>query len=384
MGERAARVDAALKVALVHPKFDRSGGAEVYASGLAEGLAAAGHEVHLFARRAEGLRGGLALHRVPALPLGRAFKTYSFNAVSCLMLRATAFDVVQGFGKTTCQTVHRTGGGVHRAFLERQGGRSRSLYDRVAIAIEDRLFASATLRAVICPSRWVAREVEGFYPGSASRIRVIPNGVDTARFSPEGRDGDRRALFDRLQIPSASPALLFVGTNFPLKGLDVAVDALAHLPAAHLIVAGGDHPGPFESRAGAAGMAGRVHFLGAVRDPAPLYRAADILLHPTRYDPFANVCLEAWACGTPFVTTDGNGASDLLEGEKGGIAVPVSAGPEAFGAAVKSILGRGEECHSEARSLALAHDQARHLEQVLAVYAQAAGARSADFILPPK
>lgn len=360
-----------MKIAVVHPKFDRRGGAERYALGLVEGLAARGHAVQVFARRAPDLPAGVALSRLPALALGRTLKTWSFCREAARRVRPERFDIVQGFGKTTCQTVHRTGGGVHRAFMERRGGPAEAtLYDRAVLRIEDALFASPRLAAVICPSRWVAGEVARFYPAVAGKLRVIANGVEAGRFAPEGRESDRAELMRRLALPAGTPVLLFVATNFRLKGLGTAVAALRELPGTHLVVAGGDAPDPFLAQARELGVAAQLHFLGPVEDPAALYRAADVLVHPTRYDPFANVSLEALACGTPVVTTVENGVADLIAETAAGRVLRAADDPADYAEAARELIAGGAPVRARAREIAVANDQQRHLDRVLALYAE--------------
>jgi UDP-glucose:(heptosyl)LPS alpha-1,3-glucosyltransferase len=358
-----------VKIALVHPKFGRSGGAERYALGLAGALAQRGHEVHLFGRSAEGVVEAATFHRVPSIPFGRALKTYSFDRLTRRAVRPGCFDIVQGFGKTTCQTVHRTGGGVHRAYMEREGRDRATPYDRVVLRIEDALFSSRRLRAVICPSSWVGREVARYYPSASPMVSIIPNGVDVDLFRPEGREGDRQRLVGEVGAGADAPLLLFVATNFPLKGLGLAVEALARLPTCHLAVVGGDAPGPFRELASRLGVSERLHFLGERRDMGRYYRGADVLVHPTRYDPFANVCLEAAACGTPVVTTAANGASDLLRHGRGGVVVGEDG--QELAAAVGTALGWGEAGREAARTLALGNDWKGHVEAVEGVYRRA-------------
>ena len=357
-----------MRIAVVQPKVDRSGGAERYALALVTGLAARGHEVHVFARKAEGLPEGVRFHRVPSVPFGRTLKTYSFWRLTARRVRPRDYDVVHGSGKTTCQTVHRAGGGVHRAYLERTaGGGGPTRYDRVVLGIEERLFSSRHLRAVICPSRWVAREVERFHPEVGPKIEVIPNGVDTDRFRPEGRGEDRRFVGKFLGVPPDGRVLLFVGTNFRLKGLEAALGALARLPGAHLVVVGGDEPGPFREHARSLGCLDRVHFVGTRDDTPRWYRAADVLVHPTSYDPFANVCLEALASGTPVVTTPANGAADVLEGAPpAGRVVPPR--PDELAAAVAELWEDRGESRRGARALAEGHSWEAHLARLERCY----------------
>ena len=370
-----------MKIGLIHPKFGFAGGAERYATGLARKLAGHNHEIHLFGRRFSGDFHGMALHRIPALPVGRGIKTWSFWKLSSRMINTTHFDVIQGFGKTTCQNVHRTGGGTHASFMAHQGKRNPSFYDRVALHIEDRLFSSSRLRLVICPSRWVAGEVGKQYPQVTAKLEIIPNGVEAVLFQPEGRSRDRAIVAERLAIDVKARIVLFAATNFHLKGLDTAIRILAHMNHGELVVAGGDDPAPFISLARQLGVAERVHFLGLRNNMAPLYRAADVLVHPTRYDPFANVCLEACACGTPVVTTVYNGFSDLLLDGRGGVVMPADSDYAGTAKLLMTVLQKGQKGRELARSLALENDIRRHVTAVEKLYRKyaAPAAATEDF-----
>lgn len=357
-----------MKIALIHPKFGFTGGAERYAMGLARGLDNRGHQVHIFGRRFTGDLGHFTIHRVPAIPFGRGIKTWSFWKMSARMVNPGLFDIVQGFGKTTCQTVHRTGGGTHAAFLKRQGHKNASFYDRVVLRIEDRLFSSPHLRLVICPSQWVAAEVRKQYPRMTARLATVPNGVDAVHFHPEGRSRDREALTDGLAMDGKSRVMLLVATNFHLKGLDTAIGVLSHIENAVLVVVGGDDPAPYVPLAHQAGVADRVHFIGMRKDMAPLYRAADLLIHPTRYDPFANVCLEACACGTPVVTTVYNGFSDLLQDQRGGVVMPPDIDHAHAARLSMDLLQKGRPGREAARSVALENDIEMHVTAIEKLY----------------
>ncbi len=309
-------------------------------------------------------------HRVPALSLGRALKTYSFWRAADRRFHRERFDVVLGSAKTTCQTVHRAGGGVHRGYLARTGTPEGGWYDRIATAIEDRLFSSPRLKAVVCPSEQVAAEVTLYYPGVADRVEIVPNGV-RLESGPE-REAARAAVGARIGMRHGAALLLFVGHNFKLKGLDLALDALGLFDeSAHLVVAGGGNPETFRRRARDLGVGERVHFVGRQEDLKPFYAAADLLLHPTRYDPFANVCLEAMACGTPTVTTDRNGAADILGPGTGGTAVRFEDGARGLVAAARELLAQGEAGRRAARRTAADCDWGRHLDAMERIFRRA-------------
>jgi UDP-glucose:(heptosyl)LPS alpha-1,3-glucosyltransferase len=357
-----------MNIALIHPKFGFTGGAERYAMELARGLYIRGHNVHVFGRRFTGDLQNFQIHRVPAIPFGRGVKTWSFWKMSGRMVNPGRFDVIQGFGKTTCQTIHRTGGGTHAAFMAQQGKKDPSFYDRVVLHIEDRLFSSPGLRLVICPSQWVAAEVHKQYPRMTAGLEIVPNGVDAVHFHPEGRTRDREALINRLAIDRQARVILLVATNFHLKGLDTAIQILSHIESAVLVVVGGDDPAPYVSLAHQAGVADRIHFIGLHKDMAPLFRAADLLIHPTRYDPFANVCLEACACGTPVVTTVTNGFSDLLQDQRGGVVMPADIDHAGMAELMMELLQKGRQGRESARAVALDNDIKMHVATIENLY----------------
>jgi len=361
-------VEKRLKIALVQPKFDESGGAERYASNLAKGLAAQGNDVHLYGRKCNFDGQNIAFHKILSLPLSRAWKTFTFNIAARLKVKNKKFDAVQGFGKTDFQTVHRAGGGVHRAYVERARRKDLSGYDRVVVKIEDRLFRSPKLKAVICPSRWIAEEVRRFYPQVEDKIRMIPNGVDSTAFNPNYRMRNIEQTLENLSLEAGVQILLFAATNFELKGLAVAIRALEFLPGAILCVAGHDDEIPFRRIAGELDVADRVRFLGRCSNMADLYRSADVLVHPTKWDIFANVCLEALACGTPVVTTVADGFADIADGEACVEVLPKNPDPKELAEAVKRLLLLGEDARKSAAALAQKNDVAAHVNAVKNLY----------------
>jgi D-inositol-3-phosphate glycosyltransferase len=155
-----------------------------------------------------------------------------------------------------------------------------------------------------------AAQLVELYQADPTRIEIVPPGVDHAFFSPGSRPGARRAL----GLAEGIPVLLFVGRIQPLKGLGVAIDALAELkvrhPGAVLLVVGGPSGSAGErekarcrASAEAQGVGGAIRWV----DPQPhhvlstYYRAADVVVMPSRSESFGMVALEAAACGIPVV-----------------------------------------------------------------------------------
>lgn len=190
--------------------------------------------------------------------------------------------------------------------------------------------------AVTTVSSWLAREVEVLLPGVGPTVAPMP--VATELFHPGGaRDAHR---------------LLFVGRLSEQKGVEYLLRALAtHLPALSLDVIG---DGPDRERlrrlAGELGVAGRVHWLGALPQPelAAHYRRAAAVVVPSNEEGLGLVAVEAMLSGAAVVGFDSGGLRDVLEHDRTGILVPVN-DADALGSALVELLAEG----AAARRLAL-------------------------------
>jgi D-inositol-3-phosphate glycosyltransferase len=195
-----------------------------------------------------------------------------------------------------------------------------------------------------CPAE--ADQLVRLYGADPARIELVAPGVDHAFFSPGDRQGARSAL--RPLDLGDGPVLLFVGRIQPLKGLDVAVRALAALkrPDARLVVVGGasgtegaSEVERIDKLAAELGVADQLRTV----EPVPhhllstYYRAADVVLVPSRSESFGLVALEAAACGTPVVAAAVGGLRTLVEHGVTGFLVE-QRDPDAFASYTGQIL----------------------------------------------
>lgn len=193
------------------------------------------------------------------------------------------------------------------------------------------------------------------YGDPNGRIEIVAPGVEHAFFAPGDQGGARAAL----GLPDAVPVLLFVGRIQPLKGPDVAIRALHALarPEALLVIVGGasgadgdDEVRRAHELVGELGLHAQVRFV----PPQPhhilstYYRAADVVVVPSRSESFGLVALEAAACGIPVVASAVGGLLSLVDHGDTGFLV-AERDPVRYAKAIARILDEPLLAESMAR-----------------------------------
>ena len=166
------------------------------------------------------------------------------------------------------------------------------------------------------------------------RVTVLRNGVDLEQFRPQPREAARAAL------GLTRPTLLSVGGLIERKGNHVTVAALPELPEFELLLAGeGEERAALERQARSLGVADRVRFLGRVphAELAAIYSAADALVLASSREGWANVLLEAMACGTPVAATNIWGTPEVVRERAAGVLM-AERSPAALAAAVRDLF----------------------------------------------
>ena len=200
----------------------------------------------------------------------------------------------------------------------------RGLYHRIVLALERRVFARTP--QIVAIARVGRREIEALYGVSPGRLAVVYNGVDLARFHPANRSRYRAGARTEAGLPSGAFTALFVGSGFARKGLATAIEAFAAFRdgESRLVVVGKGDRRPYQALAARSGVGERVVWLGARSDLERWYAAADIVVLPSRYEPFGNVHLEALAAGLPVVASARAGGAEIIaDGINGSVVDPV-------------------------------------------------------------
>ena len=371
-----------MRIAFMHRSL-AGGGTEADLRRMAEGLAARGHELHVFCARANAALSGVRVHRVPVVRGGRLVRLLAFALAAPRAAARGRFDVVVGFGRTPRQDVVRCGGGTHRTYLARMEAaglrsRLRGPYHRVILWLEGRGYAPEGHRRVLTVSGLARDEICADYGVAPERVAVIYNGVDLERFHPNGRATGAAAARRALGLPAGGRVCAAIGSGFRRKGFDLLLRLWREAPPAEtaLVLVGDDERlARWRREAAAPPLAGRVLVTGPRPDVEAVLAAADVVCVPSRQEAFGNVVLEACAAGVPVVTSRRTGAAELLTGVLGDLVVDDPEDLGALGAALARALGpRSMELGQAARARAEELPWRRHLDSVEALLAEVAGA----------
>jgi D-inositol-3-phosphate glycosyltransferase len=334
-----------------------AGGQNVHVAALACALAGRGHEVTVYTRLADPgaepavwLAPGVQVRRVPAGPaaplpkdnllpymtefgdrLRREWRRRPPDLVHAhfWMSGLASLRGADGLRFPVVLTFHALGS-VKRRY---QGPKDTSPPSR--IATERQIGLDCAQVIATCSDE--VRELDRLGV-PASKVSVVPCGVDTTLFCPGGPAADR----------GSRHRLLALGRLVERKGIGTAIEALGSLPGTELVVAGGPERAALETdrefrrlrdMACRRGVADRVIFTGAVPRPEvpALIRSADAVVCVPWYEPFGITPLEAMACGVPVVASAVGGLTDSVVHGSTGLLVP-SRDPAALAASAGTLL----------------------------------------------
>ncbi len=375
-----------MKIALVLERFDpHRGGLEHWTWQFARRLLEGGHEVLVvaFEFHPSAEESGVILQRLQEMPRSRL---------------ARAEMLAEFLPTLRCDIVHDMGIGWQADVIHPHGGSTVALWEhnlrRIPkwrqirfwrekryreLAEVERCQHAESTAVIVAVSRMVQRHFEMLHGVPASRLRMIPNGVDVEQFSPTRRATLREPMRRELGLTTET-CFLMLAHNLVLKNAEGLLRAAAELArsgaALRVVIGGGGKVEPFVRLARKLGIEAKVSFVGSV-DPARYYAAADAFVHPTWYDPCSLVTLEASASALPVITTRYNGAAELMTEGKEGFLLDHPADVSALATRMQALLdpARREAMGAAGRAMALANTFELQTERFLELYAEIVAAR---------
>jgi len=372
-----------MKIALIRKEYTLSwGGAESHVVHLSRQLVDMGHQVHVFANRWEPpYDPRIIFHQIPILTFCSPVKNLTFALNTKRLLKKENFDIVNGFSQVYPQDIYRMGDGLHLHFLKSQSPYALLRYLKYLnprhlsiLLIEKQIFKPHNYHQIIANSEMCKHLAINYYQVPEDRIEVIYNGVDLERFNPRVREIYRLSVRRELHISDQATVILFVSRNYKRKGLRYLIESLSLLgKKAHtikVVVVGRGNPKPYQHIAAKCGLSGNLIFVGEERLLEKYYGASDLLVLPTLYDPFSNVCLEALACGLPVITTRNNGAAEIIKQGKNGYIIEDARDIEEIAQRISLLLSKDkrEEMRNHAAISAKKYPIAENAIKTLALY----------------
>jgi glycogen(starch) synthase len=269
----------------------------------------------------------LQIFRVKPFPVtGNDFLSWVFQLnfamlEKCFTLTQTGyeFDIIHAHDWLVAFSARALKFGLHLPLVATihatEYGRNQGLHNGLQRYISDvEWWLTYEAWKVIVCSNYMNNEVENIFQVPSDKIHVIPNGVELNGFKALDEN------FKRSNYASDDEKIVFfIGRLVPEKGLHILLDAASkviyHYPKAKFVIAGkGPSADYLRAKATILGMEDRCYFTGYINDKVrnSLYRASDVAVFPSIYEPFGIVALEAMAAGVPVVVSDTGGLSEIV------------------------------------------------------------------------
>lgn len=351
-----------------------------------------GHEIHIVTSSSAPTLPNMTVHLVRPTAVLRPLRTVTFVRNVKAFLERHRFDLVHAVAPVPNADVYQPRGGLLAEAMERnvatrptatRRAMKRALVrlsfkQRLMMELEQQVFREGG-PAIAAVSEYVRRQCHDIYGVSAPRVRVVFNGVNPPAMSSEEQAAERQSVRGRHGIGAETLLLLFVANNFRLKGLYPLIDMISRLVVSgvedvRLLVVGHDNPVKYQRRLDASGAGRYVIFTGPTQRVSSFYYAADVLVHPTYFDPCSRVVLEALWHGVPCITTSFNGASEVMRDGVEGFVIDA---PDNVGLWVRRIedlrsAGLRRKMSEKARSLRDKISMERHVKELDDLFAELA------------
>lgn len=346
-----------MRIALVSEWLDPwRGGAEASTRQFLYELVRRGVEVHVFTRSRPAGIPGLEVHTIGGAAMSRTRKSMTFAHRAERLIRCMAFDVVHAISPFLSADVYQPRGGTVAESIERNLALVRSpslralkrqanrlnVKQRYLLAMERRLFQAERGPMIAAISRYVARQLKEHYALPDARLRLIHNGVDVDATPAEQKAMNRALIRREFGVDESDVLVLVVAHNFRLKGVDRWMEALSRLVRRGVndiksIVVGKGEASRWHRLARRLGVTSFLAFTGP-SDRVPAFRhAADVIVHPTFYDPCSRVILEGLSSGLPCIGTRWDGATEWIEDGRNGFILEDPSDSEALADRVERL-----------------------------------------------
>jgi UDP-glucose:(heptosyl)LPS alpha-1,3-glucosyltransferase len=341
------------KIAMIRSSYMPYGGVERLTAELITRILKTGVEISLLTLPHQ--KWPISHPNLKIIPLGsliknRLWQLWRFEQSVCNYLSTNPFDVIFALDRVSFFTHFLGGGGSHKTFLQIKNENSNilvrlfrkmSLFHTYNLHIEKKGFHNPRLQKILCCSNMVFKDISRDYQVDSGKFQIIYFGINWREIGDVFNN--RTVIGDELLkihgLDRSNNWLLFLGSGFDRKGLDIAINGLVFLPESyHLIVIAKDSSRAYIRQSEKLGVKKRVHYLGTQPEGWRYASICKAMILPSRYEPFGLAAAEAQAMGLPVLVSKNTGYAELVKQGKNGIILRNDGGIEEAFTALKNLI----------------------------------------------
>jgi len=329
-----------MKIAYVVRNYNRRGGVSGYVAELAR-EASLKNETHVYSASIEDADENIVKHIIPSSSSKflKKIKKYAWNVaveIQSFMKQSSdcisqhQYDIVHSQGDYSAYCDVYTAHSCHKEWLNIARSNASGFMEGLiksrfnplhALILKSEYYGITRSRKVIAISQRIKQELITNYAIPQEKVVVIPNGVNTERFSVKDKQLKRKTVREKYNLKDNDVVAIFPAHEFKRKGLSKIIDAYFELKIDNLflLVVGRDDPAGFYAEIAKHELKGKIIFVGEQADIEDYYLASDMMIFPTVYEPFGLVITEAMACGLPVIVSAVAGAAELITDKKDGV-----------------------------------------------------------------
>jgi UDP-glucose:(heptosyl)LPS alpha-1,3-glucosyltransferase len=321
------------KMVIIRSVYSPYGGVETHALNLIRKLLEHHIDIHLLT--CSNQHWPIEHPRLTIVELGhnhsnRLYQAWTFNKAVKKFLNTNNFNCVLSMDQVdTCTHIH-AGGGSHKFFLKiknqnssaiKQFAQKFSLFHRYILSLEKKAFTDYQLKKIRCCSQMIQKDILQFYDIPIEKFIVVYNSIDWKEIGIAfaQRNILKEKFLKKHGFQKDWNMLLFLGSGFKRKGLDIAIKGLKYLDDSfHLLVIGKGSNKYYQHLAKSLGVDKRVHLIGPQKNGWQYSAICKGVVLLSLYEPFGRAVAEAQAMGLPALVSDRTGYSELIQEGKNG------------------------------------------------------------------
>ncbi|MBF0275832.1 MAG: glycosyltransferase family 4 protein [Nitrospinae bacterium] len=279
------------------------------------------------------LKEGIEIIHVPIINFTSILKIFSFAYNAQRIAKSLNYDLILSNEKSIYHDVYFTGDGCHQEYLNTyiknsQPGKQRRIKlnpkHKLILALEKKAVTCNKLQKIIAFSDNIKNELIKHYQVNEDKIVTIPHGVDCRRLIKIRESLTRWPCRQKLNYPINRLVLLHVGSGFERKNIQIILLALSLMKEKDrpfFVICGKGNQKKLMNLATILKVQDDIRFEGVQTDIYPYYKASDIFILNSWYEPFGLVVLEAMLFGLPVIVSNRCGVSSIVRENKNGYIV---------------------------------------------------------------